>query len=115
MEKSEPVSEAFSYDEAVDIAEDFEDLVGTDFGIPSLKNAEVEYVCVAPYDENRRNMFLADLRSSKDPAAALAPYLHPGSADFDVLVIGSDSGEGVVYTIRAYVQLLSLNYKFPGQ
>lgn len=113
MEKKEYEARPLTYEEAVDIAEDFEDLVGTDFGIPSLKDAEVGYVCIAPYDKDNQQVFLSNLKLSADTEAALKFYLDAGHKDFDVLIIGTGTDEEIVYAIRAYAGQLGLNYRFP--
>lgn len=110
-----PDNAPFSFAEAEEIAEDFEDLVDTEFTLPEVGQSVflVDAVAVCPFGNEERERFLTAYYNSKDALAALDGYPGP---DYDVLLLLSDADDETNYSfidIRAFVANKGINYNFP--
>ncbi len=104
----------FSLEEAHEIAEDFEDLIDTDFNINKGLIYFVDNVLVCPFGENERNLFVSNYHFSKDKESSLDFYNGEG---YDVIVLAYDVDDDKNYTaidIRTFVQHHGITYNFPG-
>lgn len=105
----------FTYEQAAEICEDFEDLEGTELTIrtePPVR-CDIDHICMAPYDETGRSRFLEAYAAVNDPAVALSGY---SGSEFEVLILGhnvKNNNEMVVLTIEDYVAANGVNYNFP--
>jgi len=103
---------AFKYDEAIEIADDFEDLIDTDFSINALTYF-IENVLVSPYTEEDKTLFLSNFRVSRDKEGATGFYK---GDKFDVIVLAydvDDESSFIHIDIQTFVKQMGITYHFP--
>ena len=104
----------FTHEEAIDIAEDFEDLIDTDFDLNGAVY-EVIDVVVCPFPEGAGIKFIDDFQLSKDKESALVAYV---GEEFNVLVyaINIDNQEQTTFIdIRTFAEQKGIRYNYPGK
>jgi hypothetical protein len=103
----------FTVDEAIDIAEDFEDLIDTDFSINKALIYLVENVMICPFKEDDKKLFVSNYHYSKDKDGALDFYK---GKDYDVIVLAYDVDDESSFTyidIRTFANQKGIKYDFP--
>ena len=103
----------FTFDEAEEIREDFEDLVDTDFKIGTSPEMFVENVVIAPFPPADRESFVAQYFATRNSSEALAQY---GGADYDVVLVTCETDIDTSYShigIREFAELRGIKYEFP--
>lgn len=101
--------EAFTYEQACEIAEDFEDLVETEFLMGGIWYF-VEQVLVVPAGIPLDGPEMQQLR--------LGVYAADETANHDVLIAASGEGSGGITTyidIRSYMLDKGISYNMPGE
>ncbi len=106
---------AFTYEQAQEICDDFEDMEGTELivHLTAPVNCDVEHVAIAPYHRADKDTFMQVYTETLDTQKALATYT---GNEFDVLVIAhnaTDKNDVVVQTIREYIKANGVRYNFP--
>ena len=103
----------FSLEEAIDIAEDFEDLIDTDFGVEGTVY-EVVDVMVCPHHDEDQKVFFEQYTAGKNKEAALGTY---SGDEYDVAVFACDLADPEQYTcidIRTFAEQRGIKYNYPG-
>lgn len=106
----------FTYEQASEICEDFEDLVDTDLRISSndeLIDCVIEHVVMVPYAEEDKYAFMQLYKQSGNPAEALQAY--KGDV-YDVLIIAhnlKNNADIITQTIGDYISSNGVRYNFP--
>lgn len=103
----------FSLEDAHEIAEDFEDLIDTDFNIGKGLTYFIDNVLVCPHNPDDQKLFLSNYHYSKNKEGSLDFYK---GNEFDVVVLAYDIDDETNYTsidIRTYVEHRGINYNFP--
>jgi hypothetical protein len=103
----------FTFAEAEEIAEDFEDLKDSEF-MMSTSSFIVDDVLISPFDKADKDAFFATYVFSKQNGIAGGMYKGP---ECDVIIAVTDLfDEGVVsyVEIRQYVSEKGVNYNFPS-
>lgn len=109
------MSNAFTQEQAIDIAEDFSDLEGTwmaaetgDGTITCL----IEKVAIAPYPVTDREDFITKYTAGNDAEKAIAAFIGP---EYDVLILARNTEDNslIALPIRAYTQQYSVPYRYP--
>ncbi len=103
---------AFTLTKANDVAEDFEDLVDTDFRAQNGKVYVIESVSVSPFDEQEKRQFTDNFINCRDKVEAISFY---NGGEFDVVVFFyEEHDEAAWYSqdIRAFVAERGINYNF---
>lgn len=110
-------SRPFTYEEAIDIAEDFVDLEGGGIFIETDDMniaCNVDLVVVTPNPEAEQKLFLQNVASGQNPEEALTSY---NGDSFDVLILGNNADgetfQPVVIPIRLYTASYGIPYKYP--
>jgi hypothetical protein len=96
----------FSLEKAIEIAEDFQDLVESDFG--TVPGAITEAVIAVPFDKQRQDQFLSDYLNNHG-----REILPDDPSGYEVLVIGRNprNPESFVFeTIRNYAAATGIPY-----
>ena len=104
---------AFTFEDAQEIREDFEDLEGTELIIHTDEalRCEVEHVAVAPFDREDCDAFLEAYNTNNNPTEALTAYKGTG---YDVIIIArSQHNELIIQRIREYIEANGVRYNFP--
>lgn len=107
---------AFTYEQAEEICEDFEDLQDTELRIRNgevIVDCVIEHVAIVPFADTDKYNYLQAYREHGNPADALATYT--GNA-YDVLIIAQnvfDSKDIVTQTIDEYINSNGVRYNFP--
>ena len=103
----------FTLDEANEIAEDFEDLIDTDFkGTEGLVYL-IDNVVVGPFDEADQVVFANNYYRSKDKNEAINFYK---GEDYDVIIFAHDAENETIYAcfdIRSFAGQRGIKYSFP--
>jgi hypothetical protein len=102
----------FTLEEATDIAEDFEDLIDTDFEFDGAVY-EVIDVMIAPFEEEEGKNFIAHYSRTKNKEVALSVYT---GSKYDVIVFACDIDAADKYTcidIRTFTDQKGIRYNFP--
>ena len=102
----------FNLSKANDVAEDFEDLVDTDFRAQNGKVYVIESVCVAPFNEQDKQQFTDKYLSCRDREEAVSFY---AGNEFDVLVFFFEEADETAWfsqDIRAFVTERGITYNF---
>jgi len=106
----------FTLEEAEEIAEDFEDLVDTEFTI-TASGIATEYIIdalmICPFPEAGRQQFIDEYYSTKDGRAALAQY---EGDEYDVILFVSEAADMARFSylsIRAFAMEQGIKYSFP--
>lgn len=99
----------FTLEEAIDIAEDFEDLIGTELN----RMPPITYVAVGPYDLGMEPGYIQIIDSNAGNSEF--QYSYSGD-DYDVYVIWTkpDSDTDEIIDIRTIAQAIGIPYKFPS-
>jgi hypothetical protein len=107
----------FSFEDAEEIAEDFEDLVDTEFKI-ELNGTQtlylVEGVVISPFEEDDRESFVEEYFRVRDASIALKAY---SGATFDVVVALCEADDDTVKShlvIREFTEKQGIQYSFPS-
>src|SRR4051812_10170496 len=103
----------FSIEKAIEVAEDFEDLVDTDFSIDKALVYLVDNVMICPYKEEDKKLFVSNYHYSRDRESALDFYK---GKDYDVIILAYDVDNEANYTcidIRTFVAQKGIAYNFP--
>ncbi|OSZ77946.1 hypothetical protein CAP35_06655 [Chitinophagaceae bacterium IBVUCB1] len=104
---------AFTYEQTIEICEDFEDLEGTELIIHTheAQHCEVLHVATAPFERADCDVFIEAYNQTDDAKAALANYT---GTDYDVLIIArTTDGELIIQRIREYIEANGVRYNFP--
>jgi hypothetical protein len=97
----------FTLEEANDIVEDFEDVIGTAFG-NSFDAPDITYVIAAPFDSSLHIPFIEAYHNKTH-------YNYSEEGEYDVLVIAmAEEGVEIYQNIREYVKAHGINYHFPA-
>jgi len=105
----------FTLEEATDIAEDFEDLIDTDFAMGNSLVYEVNNVLVCPYEEEDKKKFATYYHDTKEAQLAMKSYI---GNEYDVIVFAYniDDITNYLYTdIRRFTEQRGITYSFPGE
>src|SRR5580692_842795 len=92
----------FTLEEATEIAEDFEDLIDTDFAMGNSLVYEVNNVLVCPYEEEDKKKFASYYQDTREAQLALKSYV---GGEYDVIVFACniDDVTSYIYTdIRTF-------------
>lgn len=103
----------FTKEEAIDVCDDFEDLIGTKFHSDELGLLKIDNVAVGPFSEEDSKLFADNYIRTRDISEALGFY---EGNDFDIFVFAYpvDDKEEICYIkIRLFVEANGVNYKFP--
>ena len=103
----------FTKEEAIDICDDFEDLIGTKFSNEESILMKIDNVVIGPYYDEDITAFASNYLLTKDKDAALSFY---NNDEYDVFVIAYpvDDKEQYFYTnIRSFAGVNGVNYQFP--
>lgn len=103
----------FTKEQAIEISEDFEDIIGTRLKLSQAEIYRIENVIYSPLNESEKVQFVENYKNSKDQEAAIAFY---GGEDFDVILFVTDVDDRSQYfyfNIRTYVGQQGINYRFP--
>lgn len=103
----------FTLEEANEIAEDFEDLIDTEF---SLNNDVflIDSVTVCPFNEDDKEIFTEAFHQTKDYPQSIAFY---SGNEFDVIILASHAADEANYTwisIRNFAAEKGIKYNFPS-
>lgn len=106
----------FTYEQAEEICEDFEDLIDTELVIKTDTPVRcvIDHVCIAPFSEGDKAVFMDAYALSRNPAQSLSFYK---GEEFDVLIIAANiqnEKELVVQRIEEYIAANGVQYNFPG-
>lgn len=99
--------------QADEIAEDFEDLIDTDFSVNKSLSYFIDNVLVAPFDMENKKLFVSNFHYSKDKNAALDFY---NGNDYDVIIIAynvDDESSYIYIDIRTFATQRGISYSFP--
>ena len=103
----------FTFVQATEIAEDFEDLKDTEFNFDTPYEFMIHDVVVSPFHDVDKILFVNRYRQTRDGKDAINFY---SRSEFDVLLIAFDVNDDENYTyikIRDYVDENGINYNFP--
>jgi hypothetical protein len=103
-----------SKNQASEIAEDFEDLIDTDFTVNKSLSYFIDNVLISPYNMDDKKLFVSNFHFSKDKDAALSFY---SGSEYDVILLAYDVDDESSYIyidIRTFVEQRGINYNFPG-
>ena len=104
---------AFTLEEATDIAEDFEDLVDTDFEMDGVVY-EVLAILVCPYSTAEVQVFIDNYLLTNDQESCLN---NCSGNEYDVILLARDAADeqNVSFPdIRTFVAQKGILYNFPG-
>ena len=106
----------FSFDDAEEIAEDFEDLIDTELTMPVTGTSVfmVDAVAVCPFDAIEKERFADEFYKTRDVSGALAGYT---GSDYDVILLLTDADNESNYSylgIRTYILEKGITYNFPA-
>lgn len=102
----------FTLADAEEIAEDFEDLIDTEFALDGSLYI-VDGVLVAPYAEEEKKEFVERYYSSRNAAEALSAY---SGSEYDVVLAVSYSADETQHNyirISSFVVEKGISYNFP--
>jgi len=102
---------AYTYAQAIEITEDFEDLAGTEL-VMGNRDTEIWYVALAPPGFETRPGF-AEAHHKAVTGDASYSYQDP-AGQYDVAVIIGQPGSFTTKNIRDYVAEAGIGYNFPG-
>lgn len=96
----------FTRQQAEEIAEDFEDLIGTSLG-SSSSAPEITHVLPSPFNRDQSDLFIKNVIDGNETWEDVAN-------EYDVMVLGVENGklELAVY-IRDYIAANGIRYNFP--
>lgn len=105
----------FTYEQAVEICEDFEDLEGTELIIQTDKpvKCDIEHVCIVPFKRKDIEQYLEAYIQTNDMGASLQSYT---GNDFNVIILArntANTDELIIQTISEYIEANGVRYNFP--
>jgi hypothetical protein len=105
----------FTYEQAAEICEDFEDLEGTELIIHTDKpvKCDIEHVTIVPYERKDIEQYLEAYIQTNDIKVSLRPYT---GTDFNVIILArntENTEELIIQTIREYIDANGVRYNFP--
>jgi len=103
----------FTFEEAEEIREDFEDLIDTDFKIGTSPEMFVENVVIAPFAAADRESFVEQYLVTRNSSGALAVFT---GTDYDVILVtceANDDSDCSHIGIREFAELRGIKYDFP--
>lgn len=96
----------FTRQQAEEIAEDFEDLIGTSLGSSSA-SPEITHVLPAPFDRSQQELFIQNVIAGNDH------WIDP-KGEYDVLILGIENDKPeLVFYIGDYIIANGINYNLP--
>lgn len=104
----------FTLEEAVEIADDFEDLIDTEFNTDRTTTYFIENVLVAPFPPDAQKQFADEYHKSRDKESALSFYT---GSEYDVLVMTcnvNDESVLIPVDIRTFALERGIKYSFPS-
>ena len=104
----------FTLEEAIEIADDFEDLIDTEFNTDRVTTYFIENVLVAPFSPDAQKQFADAYQISKDKDGALSLYT---GNEYDVLVMTcniNDESVLIPVDIRTFALERGIKYNFPS-
>ncbi len=104
---------SFTLAEALEICEDFEDLIDTDFNVDSPFEFLIRDVMPCPFGEEDKQVFINNYLQSKNKEDAISFYK---GNEFDVILFAFDETDDANFTyvnIRSYVENNGVRYNFP--
>jgi hypothetical protein len=109
------MSVPFTYEQAQEICEDFEDLIDTELVLrtPDPVKCVIDHVCIVPFSEADKRSFMEHYTASGDPQHAL---LQCSGDAFDVVIIARDvrdEDEIIIQSIEEYIAANGVRYNFP--
>ncbi len=105
----------FTKDEAIDICDDFEDLIGTKFSNEDYTLCKISDVVVAPFGDELFKIYMSYYVSLANKSEAIGFYT---GNDYDVYVLAHEVEDSSLFhyvTIRDYAELKGVTYTFPVQ
>jgi hypothetical protein len=103
----------YSLDEATEIAEDFEDLIDTDFTLDKTITYVVDNVVAGPFNEDSKELFVKNYLKTKNAEESLNFY---DGKEFDVLLFAYDENDDTSFIcidIRTFTEQKGIRYNFP--
>ena len=100
-------------EEAIEIADDFEDLIDTDFTVSKALTYYIDGVLVCPYPEADKKLFISNYQFSRDKDGALSFYK---GEDYDVILMAydiDDESSHIQLDIRSFAGQMGITYSFP--
>ncbi len=105
----------FTLEEAIDIQEDFEDLVDTDFKPDASSPVfEITNVLVCPFNDHDKKLFADRYNLAKEDEDPLSAYT---GTEYDVIVFALnlvDESNYIYIDIRSFAERMGINYTYPG-
>jgi hypothetical protein len=105
----------FTKEEAIDIAEDFEDLKDTGLAI-TVEADDIEFlvleVTIAPFAEKEQQQFIEQYKTNGNIDACVNNY---SGEDYDVLILGRNYADDSIvhFDIRTYTNAYRVRYNYP--
>ncbi|MBS1779260.1 MAG: hypothetical protein JST70_08035 [Bacteroidetes bacterium] len=106
------MNKPFTYEQAEEICEDFEDLVDTELVIEGVQHY-IDHVIMVPYPTADKALFIQSYREAGNILPALDSY---SGDQYDVIIIASkmqDSNDITTIDIRKYIGDNGVGYNFP--
>ncbi len=103
----------FTLEEAEEIADDFEDLIDTEFTFDKKTTWFVDNIMVTPFSDTDRDQFVKNYLSTKDKVYSLSLY---AGEFYDVLLMAFDVNDDTNYIcmdIRSFAAQKGIIYAFP--
>ena len=105
----------FTYEEAIDIAEDFSDLEDTGLYIEiegDTVSCHIQKVAVVPYPAAEKEQFMAGYQPGGNATNALTGYDGSG---YDVMIIAhrTDNNDTITIPIQEYTNTYGVRYNYP--
>ncbi len=104
---------SFTLAQATDIAEDFDDLIGTKIKVSPELVWKIDGVFVCPFNEDDKKMFAEFYQNSGDENMSIDFYK---GDEYDVIIFAfnvEDKNEYTVIPIRDFIDFRGINYNFP--
>jgi hypothetical protein len=101
----------YTLEEATEIAEDFEDLIDTDFKLEKVTYI-VDNVVTGPFTEEDKEFFVKNYLKTKNSEESLAFY---NGSEFDVLLFACNENDDTTYNcidIRTFTEQKGIKYNF---
>lgn len=103
----------FTFEEASEICEDFEDLKDTEFNIGTSTVYLIHDVTISPFKEEDKRKFIYDYFAAKDSGKPLRSY---SGSEYDVLLLAynlANETDFVHIDIRTFTNQRGITYNFP--
>ncbi|MGN6476201.1 MAG: hypothetical protein ACTHKV_03160 [Flavipsychrobacter sp.] len=107
------MNKPFTYEQAEEICEDFEDLVDTELVIEGVQHY-IDHVIIVPFSTADQALFIQSYREAGNMLPALDNYT---GDQYDVIIIASkmqDINDITTIDIRKYIEDNGVSYNFPG-